>query len=284
MPGTNLARCHSRMTATAAGPAVSRTRAACLTCVAIVATAAPVFPAELQERTIQAYEVYAAAAERAFLQRSLRDLELARAGTPTLTLVHARPQPDPAADGRMAKVPGGIIHHWRGGIFIAGVDLDDVLAVSQAYDDYTRVHPRLVSSRLLSREGSRFRILTRVREDAGVVSAVLDVWSIVEYARGDGYAHALGRAHEIRQVRNAGQPDEVHLPAGRDSGYLWRVRTFTRFVERDGGVHVELETLALSRSFPPVLKWAIEPIARRLGRSSIERSLRELRSAVLQTR
>jgi hypothetical protein len=61
-------------------------------------------------------------------------------------------------------------------------------------------------------------------------------------------------------------------------------RTFTRFVERDGGVHVELETLGLSRRFPPLLGWIIEPIARRLGRSSVERSLGELKSAVLHTR
>jgi hypothetical protein len=41
-----------------------------------------------------------------------------------------------------------------------------------------------------------------------------------------------------------------------------------------------METLGLSRSFPPFLGWFIEPIARRLGRKSIERSLEEFIAAV----
>ena len=36
-----------------------------------------------------------------------------------------------------------------------------------------------------------------------------------------------------------------------------------------------METVGLSRGFPPLLGWLIEPIARRLGRKSIERSLEE---------
>jgi len=41
-----------------------------------------------------------------------------------------------------------------------------------------------------------------------------------------------------------------------------------------------METLGLSRGFPPFLGWFIEPIARRLGRKSIERSLEQFIAAV----
>ena len=256
------------------------------TAAALVLAGALVTPsaaAELQPRTAEAYDEYVAAAERAFLERSRHELELARDAVPEMRLVHARIEPPPrSAAGRMVKVPGGLIHHWRGTIFITGVSLDQVLAVSQGYDRYTKIHPRLLASRLIERRGDTFHIQTRVREDAGMVSAVLDVWSAVDYQRSGAYAHAMGRAREIRQVRNPGASDETHLPAGRDSGYLWRASTFTRFVERDGGVQVDLETLGLSRSFPPLLGWIIEPIARRLGRSSVERSLTELQAAVLR--
>jgi hypothetical protein len=84
-------------------------------------------------------------------------------------------------------------------------------------------------------------------------------------------------------VKNPGQLNEQHFPAGRDSGYMLRANTFTRFVERDGGVYVQLETVGLSRRFPPFFGWIIEPIARRLGRASIERTLTEFRGAVLAT-
>ena len=92
--------------------------------------------------------------------------------------------------------------------------------------------------------------------------------------------NAISNADEIREVENAGQSNERLLPAGRDSGYLWRASSFTRFTEREGGVYIETETLGLSREFPPFLGWIIEPIARRLGRKSVERSLEEFIAAI----
>jgi hypothetical protein len=45
-------------------------------------------------------------------------------------------------------------------------------------------------------------------------------------------------------------------------------------------VAVEMETIGLSRAFPLMLTWIIEPIARRLGRKSVELSLQEFATAV----
>ena len=45
-----------------------------------------------------------------------------------------------------------------------------------------------------------------------------------------------------------------------------------------------METLGLSRGFPPLLQWFIEPVARRLGRRSVELSLQEFHSAVKAAR
>jgi hypothetical protein len=81
-------------------------------------------------------------------------------------------------------------------------------------------------------------------------------------------------------VQNAGGRDERLLPAGHDSGYLWRANTFTRYVEGKDGLWIEMETLGLSRRFPPLLGWIIEPIARRLGRRSVETTLLEFQSAL----
>jgi len=90
----------------------------------------------------------------------------------------------------------------------------------------------------------------------------------------------MADANEIREVKNAGRRDEQRLPPGRDSGYLWRASTFSYFEQRNDGVYMEMETLGLSRRFPPMIGWIIEPIARRLGRRSVERSLAEFRAAV----
>jgi hypothetical protein len=113
------------------------------------------------------------------------------------------------------------------------------------------------------------------------MTAVLDVTSRVQYFYpSPGSAFSISTSEEIREVKDPGSPRERHLPAGRDSGYLWRAITLGRLMTRGTGVFVEMETLGLSRRFPPLLGWIIEPIARRIGRRSVELSLQEFRTAV----
>jgi hypothetical protein len=110
---------------------------------------------------------------------------------------------------------------------------------------------------------------------------VLDVRSTVTYSRPDSSTViAVSESQEIREVENAGSPRERLLPEGRDSGYLWRANTFTYLREHAGGVYLEMETVGLSREFPPLLGWVIEPIARRIGRKSVEGSIQEFIAAI----
>src|SRR5204862_7263362 len=95
-----------------------------------------------------------------------------------------------------------------------------------------------------------------------------------------GVVYAISNADEIREVERPGRADERLLPPGRDSGYLWRASTFTHFQEHGDGVYVEMETLGLSRQFPALLGWIIEPIARQVGRRSVQNSLQEFIAAV----
>jgi len=46
-----------------------------------------------------------------------------------------------------------------------------------------------------------------------------------------------------------------------------------RFEERDGGVYVELEAIALSRDVP--VRWIVNPIVRRVSRNSMLLSLQQ---------
>jgi hypothetical protein len=241
----------------------------------------PVAAAELQERTLRAYRACQQEAYEAFLRRVPDDTawwsaevkwaqQLQRGGVVTR----------PAHEDGIIDVSGGLIHHWQGVTFLPDVTLGTVVHASQAYTEYANIYGPVISSQLLAHDGDTYRILLRVKESVGTVSAVFDIWSVVKYGRGDRRAFAFSESNEIRQVEHAGQRDERHLPAGRDSGYLWRASTFTRYLEQGPGVYVELETLGLSRDFPPLLGWLIEPIARRLGRASVERSLSEFRLAV----
>jgi hypothetical protein len=259
-----------------------RPAAIAIACAALV-SAAIVTAAELQEDTGRAYSTYAEQATRAFLEH-IRGIKPATDGssppaatTPRSGEVMARP----AREDGIISVPGGLVHHWAGSTFIAGVTLKDALDVSSRYNDYPAVYKPIVASTLLGHEGNSYRVLMRISESAGGFSAVLDVTSRVEYFHPDNRSvYSISTSEEIRELRDPGTAKERKLSPGRDSGYLWRAAAFTHMVERDGGVFVEMETIGLSRGFPMLLGWIIEPVARRIGRSSVERSLQEFSKAV----
>ena len=239
---------------------------------ACLMVSAPAHAADLQSGTAQAYDKYADAATRDFVTRARKmspgnrcdGVMTARAGS---------------GDG-ILSVPDGLIHHWLALAFVRGATLKDVEKVARDYAAYPKAYKSVVSAKVLSQQGNTYRVLIRLKEDAGL-TAVLDVRSAVEYrTQSDGSITAVSKSEEIRQVENFGKGNESLLPAGHDSGYLWRAHTLTHFIAEKDGVFVVMETLGLSRRFPPMTGWIIEPIARRIGRKSVEGSLNEFLTAV----
>jgi len=231
---------------------------------------------ELLAGAVRAYEGHVEQAKRAFLSRVQNDM------APTLPadgIVVAGPGEQ---DG-IIDVPGGLVHHWIGRAFLQRVTLRTAVDVSRRYSAYSTIYKSVVASRLLNRDGETYRVLLRLKESEAGISAVLEVRSTAHYVDvSSRVVYELSNTDEIREVKNAGERNEQLLPVGRDSGYLWRANVFTRFVQMPGGVYVEAETLGLSRRFPTMLSWILEPIARRLGRKSVETSLLEFRTAVLK--
>ena len=93
------------------------------------------------------------------------------------------------------------------------------------------------------------------------------------------------RADEItsllrQEIENYGKPDEDKLDAGQRTGYVWRVYTIGKFEERDGGVYVEIEGIALSRDVPGSLRWIVDPMIRRISRSTLTSFLCTTRDSV----
>lgn len=229
--------------------------------------------ADLHDDTADAFAAYLERATRDFLDR-VDDPVAAPTRDGVLSAGPAR------GDG-ILNVPGGLVHNWVATAFVRQVSLARVLEVSRRYSSYSAVYKSIIASSLLGQRGDTYEVLTRLQEGEAGVHAVLDVRSTIRYSYpAPGVAYAISNADEIREVKEAGQPTERRLPAGHDSGYLWRAATFTRFVALDGGVYIEMETLGLSRRFPFLLGWIIEPIARRLGRKSVETSLQEFARAI----
>ena len=87
----------------------------------------------------------------------------------------------------------------------------------------------------------------------------------------------------IAQVENAGEPDERELPVGRDGGYLWRLNTYWRLLERDGGTYVQCESISLTRGIPFGFGWMIKPFVTSIPRESLEFTLNTTRKALAVT-
>lgn len=236
--------------------------------------------AELKETAVRAFVHHADEAQQSFVNRAQRaigqDPKAAQAMRDGDIVA------GPGSGDGILDVEGGLVHDWRAQILIPGVKLDQVLHLSRSYPEYPTIFHPVVAAKVLSEDGDHYSVQLRMRESAGGLSATLEVRSNIVYTRVDPrHAFVLSRSEEIHEVKNPNKPSERLLPPGEDNGYLWRARAMTRFVEDDAGVWMEMETLGLSRAFPPMIGWAIEPIARVVGRRSAEASLGDFKRAVL---
>ena len=87
----------------------------------------------------------------------------------------------------------------------------------------------------------------------------------------------------MQEIRHYGRHDEQELPPDQGTGYIWRLYSIARFEERDGGVYIELEAIALSRDIPVALRWMVDPIVRRVSRNTLLISLQQMEEAVRST-
>ena len=186
------------------------------------------------------------------------------------------------SSGGSFTIEGGMIHDWEGIVFIPRVKIDEVLEILQDYDNQAKYYaPDVERSYLESRNGNEFHVFLRFRRHE-VITVVLDTEHAVNYYR-DSPAKARSRssATRIAQVEDVGKPGEREKPLGEDDGFLWRMETWWRLQERDGGVYVQNQVVSLTRDIPTGLGWLIEPFITNIPKESLEFTLRATRKAVL---
>jgi hypothetical protein len=184
-------------------------------------------------------------------------------------------------NGATIPCPGGLIHHWVGLVFIPLVKVQDVLGVLQDYDHHSEYYaPDVERSKLESRDGDHFRAFLRFRRHK-VITVVLDTEHDVHYFRdSESRAHSRSSATRIAQVENAGKSDEREKSPGDDDGFLWRMETWWRMVEADGGVYVQSEVVSLTRDIPAGLGWMVAPFVNGIPKESLTFTLNATRTAV----
>ena len=183
-------------------------------------------------------------------------------------------------NGKPIGCPGGLIHHWVGVVFIPGATLDDVLGVLQEYDRQSTYYaPDVERSRIESHEGDHFRVFLRFRRHK-VITVVLNTEHDVHYFRdAPGRAHSRSSAVRIAEVENPGKSDERQEPPGDDGGYIWRMETWWRMEEHDGGVYVQSEVASLTRDIPTGLGWLVGPYVTSIPKETLVFTLEATRKA-----
>lgn len=181
------------------------------------------------------------------------------------------------ADQNKVEVPGAMIQHWRGAVFIPGVTLDEVLGDVMEPDAAEASQEDVLEARVLDRGDDWLDVYLRLQR-SNIVTVTYNTEHHVEYVRQDLH-HASSRtvATYIRELEDAGTLRERERPEGEDRGFLWRLNSYWRYEEVEDGVFVECESLTLSRSIPFFVAFIVRPIVARVARESLDRTLTSLR-------
>ena len=219
----------------------------CVSLALAVAPASSGTAADLRPQTVAAFDRYAAESERQ-REPSLTNasqflwIEAQRAADRTVSLEQLRAgafvieRLTTTADRKTIEVPDGIIHHWLGAVFVPDASLDQAIALLQDYDHHAEIYaPAVNRSKVLARDDDSFRVLLRFFMKK-VLTVVVDGEHQARFTRlGPDRAHSRVVSTRLNEVEDPGTAQERLKPEGRDGGYLWRINSYWRFLERDGG-------------------------------------------------
>jgi hypothetical protein len=185
------------------------------------------------------------------------------------------------ASGQKMEAPEAIIHHWLGAVFVPGASLPQTMALVQDYNHHQDIYkPEVVGSRLIGHTGNDFQIYYRLRKKK-VITVTLNTFHDVHYFPIDSTrCYSRSYSTKIAEVANADTPNEREKPVGHDGGFLWRINSYWKFEEKDGGVYVECESISLTRDIPTGLGWLITPFVTSIPKESLEMTMGSTRAAL----
>ncbi|MFZ1012880.1 MAG: hypothetical protein WAN28_06000 [Terracidiphilus sp.] len=180
------------------------------------------------------------------------------------------------------KVPQGMIHDWVGAMFIPNISLDKAMSVLTNYQRYGEVYNQLLKDcSVLERNGDSVELSAIAVQKAMSVTAAVETDNRIHIVRLDPKrAYITSNATRIQEIADYGQSSEHPFPDDRRPGYVWRAVVNERLEARDGGVYLELETVALSRGIPVEFRWLVKPLTDELPRRMMVDMLNDTRAAL----
>jgi hypothetical protein len=243
--------------------------------------------ATLEPRTIAAFEKYVAETDRQskpslsdparFLWLDgpgrAQDLAALRRGQLFINRLETK------ANGKEIDIPDGLVHHWIGLVFVPGATVDRAVALLQDYNRHAEVYkPAVARSTLLQHTGDVFKMHLRFYMKK-VITVVVNSDHEARFTRaGPDRAYSRIVSTRIAEIEDPDTRDEKERPVGNDGGYLWRLNSNWRFLERDGGTYIQCESITLTRGLPFFpLGYIVKPFVTSIPKESLTFTLEATR-------
>lgn len=253
----------------------------------LLAFSSAVHGAELKPETAHAWEDYLARANARMMDRTRGNF---------LWVDESKERLDRVRAGEILVAPGqpkmpiavrhGLVHHWIGAAFLPGAHLESVIAKLRDYERYVEFYaPSVGEVRVIERDpnpdqGRDLFVVTLMNQSLFSKRA-LESENSSTYTLLDAHrSYSLSRSVRIQEWAQYGSSGQHKLLPGQGSGYIWKLSTISRFEERDGGVYVEIEAIALSRDVPATMRFLVDPIIKRVSKSTLVTSLDQTRKAI----
>jgi hypothetical protein len=187
-------------------------------------------------------------------------------------------------NGQPIRIPNGLVHHWVGVMFIPKATLSQTDAVLHDYANEASIfNPQIRRAKLIKQNGNESKIYLQFYSKS-IITVVLDAYFDVEETQmGSARIQSVSHSTHIAEVLNPGTPGEHERTDGVDHGYMWRLCSYWRLEEKDGGTYVENESITLTRTVPAMLGWLVNPLTKSIPRDVLQHSLADTRNAVLKT-
>ncbi|HEY2647098.1 MAG TPA: hypothetical protein VGI34_08990 [Candidatus Acidoferrales bacterium] len=179
------------------------------------------------------------------------------------------------------RIPSGMVHHWAGVIFIPKAKLSEVNAVLQDYQNEASIYkPEIRKAKLIEQHGNESKIFLQMYTKSIITVVLNGYFDVIETPIGNTRFESASHSTRIAEVANPGGPDEREIPEAQSYGYMWRLSSYWRIEEKDGGVYVQNESITLTRTVPVLLAWLINPLTKSIPRDVIVHMLTDTQAAV----
>jgi hypothetical protein len=183
--------------------------------------------------------------------------------------------------GKELPIPDGLVHHWMATVFVPGVTLQKTVTLMQDFQHHPDIYkPDVVRSKVLNHTGDNFKVYLRLYRKT-IVTVVYNTQFDIRFFSVDkarGYSRHV--SEKIAEVENPDKSNEREDPAGNDRGFLWRLNTYWRYQEKNGGVYLQIEFITLSRSVPAIIAWLVNPYLRSIPQEYLTHLLGTTRDAL----